>query len=188
MSGWDLPQTIEIAGKEYRINADYRDILQIIDILNDPEMPEPTKLYVSANLFFDDFDQLPKNAYEEAIRQLMLFINCGEEETDTGPKPKTIDWGQDRQMIISDINKAAGMEVRAVPFLHWWTFISYFGAIGEGRLSTVVAIREKKRKGKKLDDWEREYYQEHKKEIDFAPKYTAEELAEQERIKKLLGE
>ena len=188
MSGWDLPQTVEIAGREYKINADYRDILQIIGILNDPDMPDPTKLYVAANLFYDDFDQLPREAHEEAIRQLMLFINCGEEETDTKPQPKTIDWEQDRQMIISDINKTAGMEVRAVSFLHWWTFVSYFGAIGEGRLSTVVAIREKKRKGKKLDDWEREYYQEHKKEIDFAPKYTAEELAEQERIKKLLGE
>lgn len=188
MSGWNLPQKVEVSGKEYGIHADYRDILQIIGILNDAQMPEPTKLYVSANLFFEDFDRLPPEDYEEAIRQLMLFINCGEEETDSRPHPKTIDWEQDRQMIISDINKSAGFEVRAVPFLHWWTFISYFGAIGEGRLSTVVSIREKKRKGKKLDDWEREYYREHKKEVDFLPRYTPEEIAEQERIKKLLGE
>lgn len=188
MNGWGLPQSVIVGGTEYAVNADYRDILQIIETLNDPEPPLVTKLYVAAHLFFEGFDQIPPDNYEESLCQLMLFINCGEKEDDTRPQPKLIDWEQDRQMIIADVNKAAGMEVRALPFLHWWTFVSYFSVIGEGRLSVFVSIREKRRKGKKLESWEREYYQEHKKEIDLVPRYTAEEMEEQERLKKLLGE
>ena len=67
-------------------------------------------------------------------------------------------------------------------------FLAWFNGIGEGQLSTVVSIREKKRKGKKLSDWEREFYQENREKVDFKLKYSAEELEEQERIKKLLGE
>ena len=78
--------------------------------------------------------------------------------------------------------------MRALPFCHWWTFLAWFNGIGEGQLSTVVSIREKKRKGKKLSDWEREFYQENREKVDFKLKYSAEELEEQERIKKLLGE
>ena len=91
-------------------------------------------------------------------------------------------------MIVADVNKVAGCEIRALPFVHWWTFLAWFGGIGEGQLATVVGIRQKLKRGKKLEPWEREYYQQHKADVDLKPRYTAEELAEQERLKKLLGE
>ena len=91
-------------------------------------------------------------------------------------------------MIVADVNKVAGCEVRALPFCHWWTFIAWFNAIGEGQLSTVVSIRDKLRRGKKLEKWEQEFYRDHKRQVNLKQRYTAEELAEQERLKKLLGE
>ena len=72
--------------------------------------------------------------------------------------------------------------------MHWWTFLSWFNAIGEGQLSTVVSIREKLQKGKKLDKWERDFYRENKQLVDMKKRYSTQELAEQERLKKLLGE
>ena len=99
-----------------------------------------------------------------------------------------MDWEQDAHAIIADVNKVAGCEVRSLPYLHWWTFLSYFQAIGEGQLSTLVSIRDKIRRGKKLEKWEQDYYRENKNRIDFKKKYSAEDIAEQERLKKLLGE
>lgn len=84
--------------------------------------------------------------------------------------------------------RAQAMEVRVVAFLHWWTFMAYFNAIGEGQLSTLVSIRDKLRRGKKLEKWEQEYYRKNKERVDLKKRYSAEELAEQERLKKLLGE
>ena len=102
--------------------------------------------------------------------------------------PKLLDWDQDAQVIIADINKVAGTEVWSLPFLHWWTFLSFFHAIGEGQLSTLISIREKLRTGKKLEKWEQEYYRKNKSRVDLKKRYTPEDLAEQERLKKLLGE
>ena len=56
----------------------------------------------------------------------------------------------------------------------------------EGQLSTVVSIRNKLKRGKKLEKWEREYYNENKRTVDMRRKYTIEEKAEIERLKELL--
>ena len=132
MTGWDLPEFAEIGGKTYRINADYRDILDIITRLNNQEESEQTRLYVALALFYEDFTDMPRKDYQEAANWMMRFISCGEEETDAHPRPKLLDWEQDRNMIVADINKVAGCEVRALPFCHWWTFIAWFNAMGKG--------------------------------------------------------
>lgn len=188
MTGWDLPRTVEIGNRSYKLNTDFRDVLDILSRLNDAKKSERMRLYTALALFYEDFDQMPSSDYAEAVAYLMRFLNCGEAEEDGQPQPKRIDWEQDRMMIVAEVNRVAGTEIRALPFVHWWTFLAWFNAIGDGPLSTVVSIREKRRKGKKLDDWEREYYQENRSRIDFRKQYSAEELEEQERIKRLLGE
>ena len=120
------------------------------------------------------------------MEYLAYFIAAG--EPDQKPGPKLLDWEQDAQIVVADINKVAGTEIRALPYLHWWTFLAYFRGIGEGQLSTIVSIREKLRTGKKLEKWERDYYMKNKQQVDIKKHYSAEELAEQERLKKLLGE
>ncbi len=184
---WELPTTVIINGKEYGVETDYRDILDIISHLEDVNEKEQVNLYVALALFFCDFESIPQSDYARAIESLFWFINCGDIDTDSTPHPKRIDWEQDQPLIVADINKVAGCEIRALPYLHWWTFISYFNAIGEGQLSSIVAIREKLRKGKKLEAWEKDFYQENKRRIDFKPRYTQEEMEERERLEKLLG-
>lgn len=180
MTGWDLPQSIEIGGKQWEIHADFRDILDIIQRLSSKTSES---LYVCLALFYEDFENLPEDCFTEALEKMFSFIACGEEE-DASPRPKTIDWEQDRQMIISDINKVAGCEIRALPFCHWWTFISWFNGIGDGQLATVVSIREKKRKGKKLEDWEKEFYKNNRSKVDFKTEYSP---SDNEQLSKWLG-
>ena len=135
-------------------------------------------------LFYEG--EVPREYELEAMEFLSVFISYGEK--DPKPAPKLIDWEQDTRVIVADVNKVAGMEIRALPYLHWWTFLSYFCAIGEGQLSTVVSIRDKLRRGKKLEKWEQDFYRENKSLVDLKTRYSAEELSEQEWLKKLLGE
>ena len=48
------------------------------------------------------------------------------------------------------------------------------------------SIRNKKRRGKKLEKWEEEYYNENKDRIDFKKTYSAEEKAVLDRFTKWL--
>lgn len=184
MTPWALPESAEIGGTVYELNTDYRDVLEIIQYLNDPDRPDYLRWRIAVALFYEG--EIPPEHQQEAMEYLASFIACG--EVDTKPGPQLMDWEQDAKAVIADVNKVAGKEIRALPYLHWWTFISYFQAIGEGQLSTIVSIRDKLRRGKKLEKWEKDFYRENKARVDLKKKYSAEELAEQERLKKLLGE
>ena len=59
------------------------------------------------------------------------------------------------------VNAVAGREVRGLEYLHWWTFLGYFRSIGEGPFATVVAIRDKRRRGAKLLPYEQEFARTH---------------------------
>lgn len=184
MNIWELPTSAAIGGVEYPIHADFRDILNIFRYLDDPDRPEYLRWRIAIALFYDG--EIPDENAREAMEYLAEFISCGNQ--DTKPGPKLLDWEQDAQVIVADVNKTAGAEIRALPFLHWWTFVAYFNAIGEGQLSTLVSIRDKLRRGKPLEKWEKEYYRKNKEQVDLKTRYSVEELAEQERLKKLLGE
>lgn len=174
MTFWGLPTCAEIGKVEYQINTDYRDVLEIIGVLQDFEKHESIRALLALSLFYEGFEQMPAVYHQDAFNYLCEFINCGEPEDGT-PQPKTIDWEQDRMIIAAEINKVAGTEVRAIPYLHWWTFMSYFNGIGDGQLSFIVSIREKLRKGKKLEKHEREFYQANRGKVDFKKKITQKE-------------
>ena len=89
-----------------------------------------------------------------------------------------MDWEQDFQYIVAPINRVVGCEVRAVDYLHWWTFISAYYEIGDCLFAQIVRIRQLKSKGKKLDKADQEFYRENRRLVDIKIKYTeADELA-----------
>lgn len=173
MDQWTLPRAVSVGGRMHAIHADFRDVLQIIAELTNENVPEPLRWEIAGCLFCDDFDAMSSTDKTELLRQLAQFVNCGKpEDPDAPQRPKMIDWQQDQQLIVADVNRVAGQEIRALPFVHWWTFMSWFNAVGDGTLANVVALREKLRKGKKLESWEREFYNENRKMIDFQTQYT----------------
>lgn len=182
-SRWSLPGQAVFGGKSYRLNTDYRDILEIFSYLNDPELPEYMRWRIALALFYDT--PIPREHQQQAVEYLADFI-CGGDQGQTVPGPKLLDWEQDAAMIVADVNRVAGQEIRALPQLHWWTFLSWFHAIGQGQLSTVVAIRDKLSRGKKLEDWEKTFYRENKHRVDLKKRYSRQELQQRQQLETLL--
>ena len=174
--GWYLPDTAEIGGEQYSINADFRDVLEVIEWLNDLEKPEILRVYVALSLFYEKFEAIPERCHQEAAQWMTDFIALG--ETDNEERgPKLFDWEQDRNIIVSEINKVSGQEVRSLEFLHWWTFIGYFNCIGDGQFSMIVSVRDKLQRGKSLEKYEQEFYRRNRSRVDFKRKYTDEDDA-----------
>ena len=151
-----LPQTLKINGSEYKIRSDYRDILQIIAAFGDRELTDEEKAYVCMRRLFVAMNTIPKADYVDAYKAAIDFIEC--HISDKKPSPKVVNWEKDEQLIFPAINKVAGMEVRAVPYMHWWTFLGYFQGIDrEDIWGFILTIRQKKAKGKKLEKYEKEF-------------------------------
>lgn len=180
-----IPYDLEVGGELWEIRTEYRIILDIIQRLQDEEEHPQVRVYVALSMFYVNFERMEQPLYQEAAEQMMWFIACGEED-DGRPGHKLIFWDHDANMIAADINKAAGREIRGPEPLHWWTFMGLFSAIGEGQLSTVVSIRDKLARGKKLDKWEQEFLARNKRKVIPKKKRTAEEQAEIDRLNALI--
>lgn len=153
-----LPQTLEVCNKHYAIRSDFRDILKIISAYNDKDLSDQEKVFVCLRRIYKDLDAMPKDkdTYAEAFKAATEFMEC--RLSSDKPSPKVVNWEKDEQLIFPAINKVAGMEVRSVDYLHWWTFLGYFQAIDRDDLwGVVLTIRQKKAKGKKLEKHEKEF-------------------------------
>ena len=178
---YSLPITVTLGGREYPVNADFRQVLKIIYALENPDWPEFLRWQVALELFCPG---VPDEHRAAAMEFLASFISCGGPDT---PGPRLLDWQKDAAVIISDVNRAAGKELRQEKFVHWWTFLGWFHAIGQGQLATLVSIRDKRRRGQKLEAWEQEYYRQNKALVDLPPRLTSAEQAERERLNALVN-
>lgn len=176
---YDLPETVTIDDIEYKINADFRDIINIFNALNDDELTDKEKTFVLLNNFYVD-DIMGIDNLEEAVKKAIWFMDWGKDYKDRKETAKLIDWEQDYNLIISAVNtKAKTVEdVRQLPFLHWWTFLSMFSERDKCRLSTIIELRDKLAKGQKLEKWEKQTLRENRDEIILTTK--ADEKLEKE--------
>lgn len=184
-----LPRTLNINGTDRAIRSDFRTALLIFQAFNDSELSDQEKTIVLLECIYEEPESIGQEDFELAVKQAIWFLDGGSSQDDNSKHKKakkSMDWEQDEQLIFSAINKVAGYEARAVEYLHWWTFLGFFNEIGEGLFSTVISIRQKKNKRKKLEKHEEEFYKENRHLIDIKVRYTPEEQAEIDRLNKLL--
>lgn len=190
-----LPEVLAVAGTDYHIRTDYRNVLQIFEVFQDPDLEQTEKWIVVIHLLFEDFScvddvlQAAQDGFdmEEAIKQISWFISAGQPEKESLELP-TYNWNQDEQIIFSAVNKVAGRETRELEYLHWWTFLGYFNEVGEGTFSFIVGIRHKLNKGKKLEKHEKEFLSHNKELVLMKKPLTKEEQEQEDAYKTLLDE
>ena len=174
---WDLPIAVEIDGKSHPIRnkCDYRVVLDVICALNDNELTDEEKVKCALFIFYEDISAIYD--FDTAIKEMFRIINGGEEqEENQEQKPSLMDWQHDFSQFAPPISRVLGYDVRTPDkYTHWYSFLGGYMEIGECTFSTIVSIRSKRAKGKKLDKWEEEYLREHRKMVELPKKLTAEE-------------
>ena len=161
---YEIPISIYINNREYRIrnNGDYRMVLDCFSTLQDAELTTKERLFACLIIFYQDLNSIEDVLIQEDLESLVTsmyeFFNCGTDASlGASSNHRLIDWEQDSQLICSAINKVANTEIRAVPYIHWWTFMGYYLAIGECPLSNIINIRYKIATGKKLEKYESKF-------------------------------
>lgn len=173
---YDLPISVEIDGCQYKIreNCDFRIVLKCIKALNDPELTDEQKLQCALIIFYEDYDQI--RDLETAVSEMFRIISYGDPKNDDQQKQPLMNWEKDFGQIAPPISRILGYDVRTPgKYTHWWTFLGGYMEIGECTFSTIVSIRAKKQKGKKLEKWEEEFYREHYDMVRLPQKFTREE-------------
>lgn len=162
---YGLPTSVTVRDREFHItnDGDFRMVLDCFSALNDVELSEDLRVLASLLIFYNEFEDLDdlvsvKDFLPDLCREMYRFFNCGQDEAPGAiTHEPVIDWDGDSTIICAAVNNVAKTEIRAVPHLHWWTFMGYFMSVGESVLGTVVSIRSKVQKHKKLEKWEQDF-------------------------------
>lgn len=185
MNKYRLPKSTTIAGVECEFVSDYRDILEILEILQDPDLLESESIFIALSYFYKTEDYF--NDVSQAIDDMFDFLSCckrNDNKKEESDKKPLYDWEKDFNIIVAPVNKIVGYDIRGVEYLHWWTFMSAFMEIGECTFSTYVSIREKLNKGIKLEKNEEKIFREHRDAIVIKRKYDS---ATQELMDLIMG-
>jgi hypothetical protein len=160
-----LPESLTVCGRDIPINADFRNVLTIFEAFADPELTEHEKAYVCIHRLYRE--PIKANIAEEAIKQAFWFVDGGDMPKSKPEQVRTIDWKHDEQMILPAVSKTMGVvDIRSLPYLHWWTFLAAYQEIGDCLFAQVVSIRKKRATGKKLDKQDQAFYRENADLVD----------------------
>ena len=128
-----LPEGVTVDGRFYRMDFDFRNVLRMIDILDDDTLLPEAKAYNALHCLC----KRPRNVFKvcEAVKGLLFTAqrkNGGQRVTD---------WVQDAPLIRTAFRQAYGIDLYR-DRLHWFEFTELLNAIPEGnRYSEVIGIR-----------------------------------------------
>ena len=61
MSAWELPVSLNVGGHNWKIRAEFRDILDMLKYCDDPEYEPDERWLISLDILYEDFDNMPQN-------------------------------------------------------------------------------------------------------------------------------
>ena len=165
-----LPDGVTVDGKFYKLDFSFRNVLRMIDILDDDTLMPESRAYNALHCLC----KRPKNALKvlEAVKGLLF----------KAPRKKggqrVTDWVQDAGLIRAAFRQAYGIDLYRDD-LHWIEFTELLNAIPEGnRYSEIVGIRARPMpEPTKWNQKEREWLLQAK--ADYALDLTDKEQAEQ---------
>lgn len=133
----ELPNTVNVKGKNVKIITDFREYIRLLDMLKDQELDTLQKFAIIQQYFLDGIV-----ADEEAISALSCFItmdtNCVEvaETSDCGrlqekPKKNLFSYSIDYPYILSGFLRDYGIDLIDIKYMHWWKFRMLFDGLSD---------------------------------------------------------
>jgi hypothetical protein len=137
-----LPDAVEIDGREYLLNTDFRTCLRVILAFEDPELTNAEKQMVMLN---NIYPEMPENI-QAALDQANKFLNGGnvEKSEEEGVfLPRLYSFSKDANFIFAAFKQTHDIDL-STEQLHWWKFIALFMDLGgETTFSNLIQLRKK---------------------------------------------
>ena len=113
------PTKIEVNGKIYPINTDYRIALKCFDIINDEEIGDIERTYA---VLYKLFGFIPEDdGIEIFLKKASLYLGCGETQEQQLSKNKDIDVNHDMKYIIASFRSDYNIDI-VNERMHWYEF------------------------------------------------------------------
>jgi len=134
-----LPETVEIGGKEYVINTDFRVSVLYELLMQDDEVSDREKVRQALLLYYPEIP----NDVREAVHKILWFYGCGKakpgkqqdqeqsEDEAIAETEKVYSFEYDDGYIYAAFMSQYGIDLADIEYLHWWKFRAMFKALEE---------------------------------------------------------
>lgn len=130
----EYPDRIEVNGEEIKIVTDFREYVKLIDMLKDTELNAEEKFSCIEQYLLQETDNVLA-AIEELIDFMsMAALQPNEEQVHTEKQEKKKDlfsFSIDYPFIFSAFLHCYGINIRTIPYMHWWEFKLLFDGLPE---------------------------------------------------------
>jgi hypothetical protein len=144
-----LPVTVEIGGRDWKINSDFRACLKVILAFEDVELTGHEKqIIMLTNLY----PVLPDDV-QAAFQEANLFLNGGRINAGSDDDaPRLYSFAKDADLIFSAFQQTHGIDLQAAN-MHWWKFLALFMDLGaDTAFCNLVNLRRRVKSGKATKD------------------------------------
>ena len=155
-----LPETVEIAGEQYAIKTDFRDILRYDEIIRGQSDGEAVLKAINI-LLGEEVLRKPNMRADDIVETIGWFVKCGDiNKKNTLPRAVLglnnavpMDFGADSALIYTAFLQTYGLD------LYWWKFNWMLEDISPScRLSKVIEYRTIDTKNKNLSKEQKKAY------------------------------
>ena len=140
------PEYIDIDGKRFKINTDYRNVLRLEKIANDKTIDDYERILGIIYMFYGEEGYNSEEYYDRLLNGIITF--CKGRPNSINPiadnkREKDMDYTKDMNLIISSMWNEYGIDITKEK-IHWWTFFDLLnGLSSECALNRVRDIRTK---------------------------------------------
>ena len=129
-----LPDTVMVDGGAFSVNTDFKTILKIFAILDDPEILDAHKGAQIVRLFFRD---AAPARWEDAFG---WFVRCGDAPNPAQETPRGFDYDFDAPEIYASFLHLYGIDLLQEN-LHWWQFCALLAGCCLSRCPLAEKLR-----------------------------------------------
>lgn len=133
-----LPDKIEIDGRKYRLDLDFRNVLRMVEIMNREDLLSEARNYLALKCVMR---KVPKNVGQTMTAVSAIIFPKTKKKGDKGPK--LTDYTQDADLIRAAFMQCYGINLWREK-LHWFEFTGLLAGLPDGsRYIDIVGIRAK---------------------------------------------
>lgn len=134
----DYPLYVEVNGKRYPINTDFRVAIECNRIAEDDTIKDTERaLGIICTLFGEDAMDDTEN-YEKLFELAMRYLRCDQEDDGSSEKPD-MDFIQDYAYIKTSFRSDYGMKLDEEN-LHWWEFMDLMNGLSNSDIGNCCIL------------------------------------------------
>ena len=147
----NLPEYVEVNGKKYKINTDFRVAIDCNEIALDQTIDDEERAMAIIYKLYGDEGLDDVENQNELLRLAQVYLSCGKELKNEGTPD--MDFKQDYNLIwtsfISDYN---GLDIDKVQ-IHWWKFNDMINGLSNSEMGNCCLLNKIRYiRNKKLSD------------------------------------